>query len=333
MPGEELIGVYHAKDIVYHYNLLPPFSESTYQIGKHVAVVGAGNVMMDITHWLVEDQQVDEVIAIARRGPAEVKFDRKELEILINYLDQADLNAELNRVTPLMKSIGQDPHQFRKVIEEVAAKGLPRRSDTRFLMRFLESPMRILGDSSGRVIGLELECNTLEVNEDGATRARGTGVSHVLNVDTVIFAIGDLVDAGLGLAVQAGEFVKTPYPRFPVDGASYEAYDPANGRPIADVFLAGWARKPSNGLVGVARKDGVSAARAVLQHLQGLAPAEEPISDRILMHLSGLSRPVVPKSALLRLEQLERERAQELNLESFKFATNQQMLEALELVK
>ena len=87
IPGEDLTGVYHAKDIVYHYNLLPPFSESTYQIGKRVAVVGVGNVMMDITRWLIEDQGVEEVIAVARRGPAEVKFDRKELESVVGYLD------------------------------------------------------------------------------------------------------------------------------------------------------------------------------------------------------------------------------------------------------
>lgn len=333
IPGEEFKGVYHAKDIVYHYNLLPPFSESTYQIGKQVAVVGVGNVMMDITHWLVEDRQVDEVIAVARRGPAEVKFDKKELEIVVNYMDQAKLDEEIKRVTPLMVSIGQDPDQFRKLIADVAAKGQPRLSQTRFLLRFLASPMRILGDSSGRVIGLELEENTMEVNEDGVTRARGTGVRHVLNVDTVIFAIGDLVDGGLGLAVQNGEYQKTTYPRFPVDGASYEAYDPHTGRLIPDIFLAGWARKPSNGLVGVARKDGVNAARAVLQHLQGLRPADESICQRLTMRLNRLSKPVVSKPALLRLEQLERERALELNMVSFKFATNQQMLGALELVK
>jgi ferredoxin/flavodoxin---NADP+ reductase len=226
IPGEDLTGVYHAKDIVYHYNLLPPYSESTYQIGKRIAVVGAGNVMMDITHWLVEDKQVEEVISIARRGPAEVKFDKKELEILVNYIDQLALNNELNRVTPLMRSIGQDPDLFRKTIADVAVKGFPALSKTRFLLQFLMSPVRILGDSSGRVTGLELEDNTLVLGEDGGTRARGTGVRHVLDVDTVIFAIGDLVDSGVGLAVQGGEYVKTPFPRYPMDGASYEAFDP-----------------------------------------------------------------------------------------------------------
>ena len=333
LPGEELTGVYHAKDIVYHYNLLPPFSESTYQIGKRVAVVGAGNVMMDITHWLVEDKQVDEVIAIARRGPAEVKFDKKELEIVVNHIDQLELDREIKRVSPSMQAIGQDPEQFRKVIEDVAVKGQPAHSKTRFLLQFLESPMRILGDSSGQVIGLELEDNALSVNEDGVTRARGTGVRHVLDVDTVIFAIGDLVDASLGLTVQGGEYAKSPYPRYPVENTSYEGYDLASGYTIPDIFFAGWARKASTGLVGMARKDGVSAARAILQYLSGLPPAEHSLSARLAERLSLLSKPVVSKAALQRLEQVERERAQELGLESFKFSSNQQMLEALELVK
>lgn len=333
IPGEDLAGVYHAKDIVYHYNLLPPFSESTYQIGKRVAVVGAGNVMMDITHWLVEDKQVEEVIAIARRGPAEVKFDKKELEIVVNYIDQLELDHELERVAPVMQAIGQSPEQFRKVIDEVAVKGQTPLSKTRFLLQFLESPMRILGDSSGRVTGLELEDNTLSVNEDGVTRARGTGLRHVLDVDTVIFAIGDLVDSSLGLAVQGGEYVKSPYPRYPVENTSYEAYDPDAGRTIPDVFFAGWARKASTGLVGMARKDGVSAARAMLQYLQTLPPSDAPFSERLAERLSHLDKPVISKAALLRLEQAERDRAKELGLESFKFSTNQQMLEALELVK
>ena len=28
IEGEDAVGVYHAKDVVYHYNSLPPFSES-----------------------------------------------------------------------------------------------------------------------------------------------------------------------------------------------------------------------------------------------------------------------------------------------------------------
>jgi len=59
LPGENLPGVYHAKNIVFHYNLLPPFSGKKYLLGKRVAVVGAGNVMMDIAHYLIRDCKVD----------------------------------------------------------------------------------------------------------------------------------------------------------------------------------------------------------------------------------------------------------------------------------
>jgi ferredoxin--NADP+ reductase len=80
LPGENLPGVYHAKTLVFHYNLLPPFSTKKYLIGKRVAVVGAGNVMMDIAHYLVRERKVEQVIAVVRRGPAEVKFTHKEME-------------------------------------------------------------------------------------------------------------------------------------------------------------------------------------------------------------------------------------------------------------
>ena len=39
IPGEESVGVYHAKDVVYHYNSLPPFSQQEFrnrpQSGHH----------------------------------------------------------------------------------------------------------------------------------------------------------------------------------------------------------------------------------------------------------------------------------------------------------
>ena len=52
LPGEEARGVFHAKDLVYHYNRLPPFSSREFDVGRRVGVVGAGNVMADIMNWL-----------------------------------------------------------------------------------------------------------------------------------------------------------------------------------------------------------------------------------------------------------------------------------------
>ncbi|MEJ2759928.1 MAG: FAD-dependent oxidoreductase, partial [Anaerolineales bacterium] len=66
LPGEELNGVYHAKDLVYHYNELPPYSEQEFQIGEKVLLIGAGNVMVDIANYCVHDLKVKHVTAIVR---------------------------------------------------------------------------------------------------------------------------------------------------------------------------------------------------------------------------------------------------------------------------
>src|SRR5262249_35818109 len=105
LPGEELRGVYHAKDLVYHYNRLPPYSQQAFPIGRRVAIIGVGNVMLDISHWLIRDLKVDEVVAVARRGAAEVKFDKAEMEYVAANLDVQALDAELERVRGRMEAV------------------------------------------------------------------------------------------------------------------------------------------------------------------------------------------------------------------------------------
>ena len=116
LPGEDLQGVYHAKDLVYHYNKLPPYSMQEFKIGKRVALIGVGNVMMDIAHWVVRDKHVDEVIAVARRGPAEVKFTKKEMQNIGHNLDLAALDDELARVNERMLAVGQNPAEAQAFI-------------------------------------------------------------------------------------------------------------------------------------------------------------------------------------------------------------------------
>ncbi len=333
LPGEDIpCGVYHAKDIVYHYNKLPPFSQKEFYIGKRVALVGAGNVMVDIARWLIRTKQVEEVIAVVRRGPAEVKFDKKEMEYVIANLDQAALEAELARVRPFMEEIGQDVNAAKEFILAALPKAVPPVSATRFRFDFLASPVRILGNERGQVTGVEVEENRL-VRVNGDTKPRGTGVKRVIPVDTVIFAIGDKVDEGFGLPVQWNAFVKNPNPRFPIEGISYEAYDPATETPIEGIFVAGWSREASSGLVGVARKDGERGAMAVMQYLKTkavIADVSIPLAN-LEQLLQKLPKPIVRKEDIQRLEAVEKAEAERRALEEFKFASNEEMLAAMGL--
>jgi len=239
LPGEDLKGSYHAKDIVYHYNQLPPFSSTDFHIGKKVAIIGVGNVMLDIARYLITDKQVEEVTAIARRGPAEVKFTRKELEYIVKNLDMDDYLKEIDRVTPLMTSLGQDPSESISFIRDAYPNAKETNSNTSFRIKFLASPVRLVGNENDEVEAIELEENTLVLIHD-TLKARGTGNKQIVEVDTVIFAIGDAIDPAFGLPFAGNEFVKNPNPRFPINGTSYESYDPEAQKIIEDVFLAGW---------------------------------------------------------------------------------------------
>ena len=328
IPGEDLKRVYHAKEVVYHYNHLPPYSSMKVEIGRKVAIIGVGNVMIDLAHYLVSERKVDEVIAIARRGPAEVKFDKKELELVAANLDIQDLDEQIDNAAALMRSLGEDPEQARAFIHSAVEKAAPTPSRTHFMIHFLLSPTRILDDGSGAVGGLEVQVNTL-VSSGDQIQAVGTGEHQVLDVDTVVFAVGDQVDDDFGLPTSGNGFCRNELPRYPIDGLSYEVYDPVNDKPLDGIFVAGWSRKSSTGLVGVARKDGVNGAKAILQHLHGRYLPPDFNLEELKQRLEKIHPYVVGKADLKKLEAVEKEEARARGLAEFKFATNEEMLAAI----
>ena len=327
LPGESIEGVYHAKDIVYYYNRLPPYSQQPYQIGKRVVIVGMGNVMLDIAHWLVYEKQVNQIIALARRGPSEVKFIKEELEYVVANLDLLGLDKELKNISSVIQSDGQSAAQLKEMVNAALKKAPETNSKTNFSLKFLVSPKRILGDASGRVCGLVLENNTL-VAHNGEIKARGLGTIQTLDVDTVIFAIGDKVDTNIGLPIDGNEYLKNPLPRFPVNGLSYELCDHVSGCALEGTFVAGWSRKASIGLVGIARKDGMNGAKVVMAYLQTLPTIDALPLNEIHERLNQVPKALVTKADLDRLEAVERSEAEARALEEYKFASNEDMLKA-----
>lgn len=329
LPGEDLPGVYHAKDLVYYYNHLPPFSQQSFPMGKRVVCIGVGNVMMDIAHWCVKDLKVDEVIAIARRGPADVKFTKKEMEIVARNLDLAALDAEFDRTGPVMRAVGQDPEAAKAFITGALETAEEKISDTRFSFQFLASPNSMVMGADGRVRAIEVENTSLVAGPDGKTKSVDLGTFREIPCDTVVFCIGDRVDAGLGLPLDKwGDYAKNPQPRFAIDEVSYEAYSPELQKPVEGVFLAGWARQASTGLVGAARKDGTNGAQAMLSYLSTTEPKGAGVAT-FAAKAAQLAQPVVDKADLLKLEAVEAARAAELKLPEFKFDGNEEMLAAI----
>ncbi|MCZ2127495.1 MAG: FAD-dependent oxidoreductase [Anaerolineales bacterium] len=323
LPGEDLEGVYHAKDMVYGYNHLPPYSQRKFRFGKRAAIVGAGNVMIDIARYLINHQNVEEVTAIVRRGPAEVNFTKDEMKHLVAYLDLEAFDKEIERIRPMLEAVGQDAAAGKQKVLEALPKADPKTRNATFKFDFLSSPSAMLGEN-GLLTQIEVEENIL-VERNGKTSAKGAGVKRAFDAETVVFAIGDQVDANFGLPVEWGEFKKNDAPKFPIEDTSYEST-------VEGVFVGGWSRKASEGLVGYARRDGINAAKAVEAYLKtksvgGLSP------DAVAAKIKSLQKPIVYKEDIKRLEAAEAEEAKKRGLDEWKYDTNEEMLQAMGLLE
>lgn len=336
LPGEEGPQVYHAKDLVYHYNHLPPFSEREFPMGDRVAIIGIGNVMVDIAHYLIAVRRVREVVAVARRGPGERAYDDREMESIAACIDREALRAELARIRPRLEQVGQDVEALYRALTkhcDVPPEDGP--SPTRLTFRFLASPTRVVRDERGKVVGLEVEENAL-VEREGKLAAKGLGQKSLLDVDTVVFAIGDRVDPTLGLPVKNGGYATTPTAgREDGEAAKYQVFDPGNGQPMEGAFVVGWSRSASEGVVGKARQDGEKGAAVVNRFLTRRPPLsrQEIYQQRIRpLHQRLRERDVrvVHKGLWRLLEKVEREEARKRGLPEFKFGRNEEMLAILE---
>lgn len=333
VDGDSAKGVFHAKDVVYHFNRLPGYGDRPFDMGKHVAVIGAGDVMVDIAHWLTRYKKVERVTAIVRRGPAERKYNPKEIRAVCANMDLDGIKKEFDRIKERLVAVGQNPDEILKGLLDEFTKCEPSNSQTKMGFRFLASPKRVLVDGNNRVRGLEMEDNKLEPKGED-TAAIGLKHYYEFPCDAVIFAVGDKVDETVGLPYKGGVYVTNPQKtgNDPED-ALFQAYDEATGKVVDGVFLAGWARKASEGLVGVAKRDGDWCAEVVMRYL-ATKPAGNP-PKMVLDKLHALlkerkSRPVDVKGLRV-LEKAEKGFKGTTDcIGEFKYVTNQEMLTQIE---
>ena len=335
VEGDSAKGVFHAKDVVYHFNRLPGFGDRPFDVGKHVAIIGVGDVMVDIAHWLIRYKKVARVTAIARRGPAERKYNPKEIRAVCSNMDIEGIKTEFERIRTRLEAVGQKPDDILKGMTDEFTKCEPKVSETQMGFRFLASPKRVLVDGHNCVRALELEETKLEPKGDD-TAAVGLKQLYEFPVDSVVFAVGDKVDETVGLPYKNGMFVTNPIKTTnDPDDALFQAYDESTCKIVNGVFLAGWARKASEGLVGVAKRDGEWCAEVVMRYLTTRSSEGHSSSKVVLDKLNGLfrqrkSRPV-DINGLKLLTVAEKSYGHALDcIGEFKFAANHEMLTLIE---
>jgi ferredoxin--NADP+ reductase len=293
-----------------------------------------GNVMIDIAHYLLQlRHDVEEVIVVARRGPAERRYDAKEYKYIEPFVDQQALQQEIERLRPRLETVGQDVATILAEMTTAAPPARPAGAVGRMVFRFLASPAQILSDTDGRVCGLRVEDNTL-VLRNGTVAPRGTGSYTEIPLDSVVFAIGDCVDEAIGLPYAEGEFVTNTQPgTVNAADAAYQVYDPAHRTVLEHTYVVGWSRKASDGLVGKAKQDAELGVDTVLRELAAMpAPTAEMVATRrqaIQRLVEERCTSLVTREDVQLLEEVEQHLATQAQVADYKFDSNEAMLKAI----
>jgi ferredoxin/flavodoxin---NADP+ reductase len=307
IPGEDLPGSVAATDFVNWYCGHPDVDPATFTLdAESVAVIGVGNVAVDVARILVRDPEelretdvsqpvletlmsskVREVHMIGRRGPAQAKFTTKELRELgeLNGVDVVvgDGEADLDAFDPSGESarLATTDRHVRgnyAVISDWAAR--PRGGgDRRLTLRFWLRPLEILGTE--RISGLTLERTRLDENG----RLIGTGQTETLPAQLVLRSVG---------------YQSVPLPGVPFDerssivpNAEGRVLGP-DGSALPGEYVAGWLKRGPTGVIGTNKSDAAQTVRALLADLAG-----GPGPGEVQLPRAGLLRypEVVPDAA------------------------------------
>ena len=266
IPGVDAPECYGGADFVSWYDGHPDHPRTWDLSAKEVAVIGVGNVGLDIARILAkhaEDLMVTEVPAnvaeilrtnqatdvhvFGRRGPAQVKFTPLELRELgkqpdVNVLvDEEDFEYDEGSQATLAAS-----NQQRQVVKALEGYAMAEPEDLtashRIHIHLFSAPHEVLTDEAGHVRALRTERTRLT----GDGTVTGTGVYRDWPVQAVYRAVG---------------YASTPVKGLPFDSENHVLPNAGgrvlgeDGEPITGVYATGWVRRGPVGLIGSTKSD------------------------------------------------------------------------------
>jgi ferredoxin--NADP+ reductase len=304
IPGEELAGSHPATDFVGWYNGHPDYREHDFDLSASRAIViGNGNVALDVARMLtltheelavtdiadhalevLDASNVEEIVVVGRRGPAQAAFTNPELRELGELAD-ADVIVdpeELERALAVPDlNVDSTSEKNVAILRDYAGR-TPAGKSKRVILRFLLSPIELNGDGDGDGDGdvvrtVVLARNALHATEEGRLRAEPTGETETIEAGLVMRAIGYR-----GIALPSVPFdernATIPNEAGRVSGPS---------GPLPGEYAVGWIKRGPSGIIGTNKKDAQQTVDALLadleadKHLQPSDPDPDSI-ERLL---------------------------------------------------
>ncbi|WP_067779092.1 FAD-dependent oxidoreductase [Actinomyces vulturis] len=266
IPGVDAPECYGGADFVSWYDGHPDHPRTWPLEAKEVAVIGVGNVGLDIARVLAkhsEDLMVTEVPAnvaeglknnpctdvhvFGRRGPAQVKFTPLELRELgkqpdVDVLvDEEDFEYDKGSEEALRSS-----NQQRQVVKALEGYAMQEPEELtashRIHIHLFQAPHEVLTDEDGHVVGLRTERTRLT----GDGNVEGTGEYRDWPVQSIYRAVGYAGSPIEGLPFDDARHV------IPNEGGRVME---AEGQPMRGVYATGWIRRGPIGLIGSTKSD------------------------------------------------------------------------------
>lgn len=290
IPGIDLPGSYGAADVVSWYDGHPDVPREWPLDAREIAVIGNGNVALDVARVLVKhpddlmpteipenveaglrSSPVSDVHVFGRRGPANVKFSPLELRELGEVRDVDTIVHDEDFEYDEQARIAIASNKQVLVIDRILQKWRtrePGQASRRLHLHWWARPVEILGD--GKVEGIRWE----RTEPDGIGGARGTGEFRVQAVQAVYRAVG---------------YFGSPLPDVPFDEArgvipNHEGQVLGDdGGLVPGVYATGWIKRGPVGLIGHTKSDAMETVEHVLTD-QGMwwspaHPEEQSVND------------------------------------------------------
>ena len=348
IEGEDLRNSYAATEFVGWYNGHPDYQQYRFDLSgiKRVAVIGVGNVAMDVARILartpeelygtdiadyaletLKTSEVEEIYILGRRGPAQAAFTNPEIKELGEMAD-ADIvveceDASLDEMsaTHLKKSRDRAAIRNVKILQSYVDRGLLGKS-RRIIMRFLVSPVEIIGAEN--VEAMKIVKNELYLDERGSLRPRATGQHEILPVDMVFRSVGYR-----GVSLPDVPFYDR-WGTIPNDNGRVLTRHEGKER-LTGNYVVGWIKRGPSGIIGTNKPDAVETVACLLEDLRAHAVLQPTdASQRAIVDLVRSRKPSYTTFDDWEvLDEIERKRGAETGRSRVKFTTVEEMLEAL----
>ena len=345
IPGEDLPGSWAATEFVAWYNAHPDYRHLEFDLSSERAVViGNGNVAMDVTRMLSSDPdelaktdvadhalevlreaRVKEVVVLGRRGPAQAAFTNPEL-LELGEMTDADVlvAADDCELDPLSaESIEGEghitPRKNVEILRDYSARE-PVGKERRIVLRFLVSPVEIIGDE--KVEAIRIVRNELHREGDGSLRPRPTEQTEEIPCGLVFRSIGYR-----GLPLPGVPFDEN---RGVIPNEGGRVLASAGGEPIPGEYAVGWIKRGPTGIIGTNKKDAQESVDLVFEDLDAgrLPEPEDPDRDLLEELLSERAPEHVTYAGWEAIDRCEREKGEPHGRPRVKLCSFEELLEA-----